>query len=1129
MLSHAAHALRELVHHYKPVSVEFSAAADEPSRQKAYHHMMRRLVKENVGNGEYVFLHEPPMQADREWGIYGKPAYFHIVHKAAADLPRYEGMERIGAGEPVAMANESGAYRVLLAAAPNPDFEDMPGEDRPLQVSQWAKAKSIGHAAQIARAWIDGHELGAGHWYTGGGGRVEDANGNHVAQISYNGRIWHPTKEGVELFPELSKPHYGENPLMNSGATMADVMAARPIGGRIAEDMNTVAMSNDQDWQDSQRKSIAPAIDAPEPARDLQRVSPGMAILMALRARRAAGSGEGYVYMSPGQKILFELRARRGAAGFANDPPEGGGLGIPGAESQYLRHGPTEEGQYGITFKTPEGAEQHLGVARMKPIESGDSENPMMHVTFHNGSTALMRVPNEHRREIIGQMIKAMPKPMTVEQKRAQRLATRSASDEVSAAESAKREERASIQQKIRDKQERAGGMPSGLTFAMPEIPYVSRGGEQHVSPAANDIITEHFRNNVLPAVVTHHGRTPELREQLAGTMRSHEMGHAIAGSLGRYGEQEVQTDTGDVDPRKVQDYVPLVYGLVLKDAEKWRPGMTETVKDKETGEAHEKPINFETHVLRSIWRNVTRLTRRERFDPNAPKETSIYGKDDSERPLSDEDIDRGTAARDEMRNNLANQWMAAYLDKAGLDIFQERAKDPSLKRLRSRYGDEAVDERIKQIDQLVPMFNLFVESGYQMPEEARQFMPPPPKTPAKNVTDIKDWLLPHERKFFREFTAGMPLNERKLAKLIYVAKRAGLRVPQDLYGHPMLPPGNNQRSIKSMSGRLIRAAAAHKKETGTDLLSNLVRQPEYKTRRIPYVEEPEHHAGLEEFIREKLSQENAPVPVMKILTQTMLGNVMANRLYDDPELVGLARNRRQESIAKHGKGVGGSANMNAKAFIMDHLAKFKKWIPEYFESIKRPDFAQKYRDKDAGIKAAHSQSNLARRGMAESVASEERLKISRNKDTETRRKVRQGGLKQSIDRSTLNLQALPPVLEAEFGRTGQGRRIAHPKEKADFVMKIIHGRLEHKSVAQILEEPDVRSLIELPGFFRRDVDIDNPKRLKAIVEHYWKATVMPILREKSPVVAGLLGEHPAKLKRLYHPLSQSQEIVSPE
>ena len=139
---------------------------------------MRRLARENIGDGEYVFLHEPGQEADRDYGIHGKPAYFHIVHRAAADLPRYEGMEPIEAREPVAA----------------------------------------------------------------------------------------------------------------SGATMADVLGARPIGGRIAENMEGVACTNTANMPntfDLQEKTIAPAIDYMGPdGLSQEEPSPGMRILMELRAKR---------------------------------------------------------------------------------------------------------------------------------------------------------------------------------------------------------------------------------------------------------------------------------------------------------------------------------------------------------------------------------------------------------------------------------------------------------------------------------------------------------------------------------------------------------------------------------------------------------------------------------------------------------------------------------------------------------------------------------------------------------------------------------------------------------------------------------------------------------------------------
>ena len=102
-----------------------------------------------------------------------------------------------------------------------------------------------------------------------------------------------------------------------SGATMADVLGARPVGGRIAENMEGVACANAANLPnafDLQEKTIAPAIDYMGPdGLSREEPSPGMKILMELRAKRQAEQGgrqEGYANLSPGQKILFELRAQ---------------------------------------------------------------------------------------------------------------------------------------------------------------------------------------------------------------------------------------------------------------------------------------------------------------------------------------------------------------------------------------------------------------------------------------------------------------------------------------------------------------------------------------------------------------------------------------------------------------------------------------------------------------------------------------------------------------------------------------------------------------------------------------------------------------------------------------------------
>ena len=198
-----------------------------------------------------------------------------------------------------------------------------------------------------------------------------------------------------------------------------------------------------QDWQE---KTIAPALDAPE--RVQQYLSPGMAILAELRARRTDRQAA-----SPGYRILQELRASRGYGGrgwgFANDPPQPESpptMPQPAsAPVEYLGHGPTAEGDYGIKFRTPQGEEQHLALAKLRPIENEHAGDRMMEATFHNGSAVNMRMPEEHRKEIIGQLVSRLPKPMTaaqqVEQKRARMR-------QESAAEQAKREQQQAVQTK---------------------------------------------------------------------------------------------------------------------------------------------------------------------------------------------------------------------------------------------------------------------------------------------------------------------------------------------------------------------------------------------------------------------------------------------------------------------------------------------------------------------------------------------------------------------------------------------------------------------------------------------------------------------------------------------------------
>ncbi len=83
-LSHGHHAVRDFLQQYRPMALTFTA--QEPSRQKAYYHVMRNLAKDP--------------QASKEYRFFGKPGdyYFHAVHKSIAEIPFYAGMRKMEIG-----------------------------------------------------------------------------------------------------------------------------------------------------------------------------------------------------------------------------------------------------------------------------------------------------------------------------------------------------------------------------------------------------------------------------------------------------------------------------------------------------------------------------------------------------------------------------------------------------------------------------------------------------------------------------------------------------------------------------------------------------------------------------------------------------------------------------------------------------------------------------------------------------------------------------------------------------------------------------------------------------------------------------------------------------------------------
>ncbi len=78
ILSHVSQAMQELLAK-RPMDVTF--AAEHPSRNRVYRHIMRRAIEQGAGGGQYVFLK----------GRYSTPelSAYAIVHRDVAHLPQY--------------------------------------------------------------------------------------------------------------------------------------------------------------------------------------------------------------------------------------------------------------------------------------------------------------------------------------------------------------------------------------------------------------------------------------------------------------------------------------------------------------------------------------------------------------------------------------------------------------------------------------------------------------------------------------------------------------------------------------------------------------------------------------------------------------------------------------------------------------------------------------------------------------------------------------------------------------------------------------------------------------------------------------------------------------------------------
>lgn len=76
-------------------------------------------------------------------------------------------------------------YAVLLCSCGNPDY----GQTQPQSIPEVAFVADFKEASSTCRDYIMSNDLGGGNWT---GGIVANEDGEPVAYISYNGRVWSP-------------------------------------------------------------------------------------------------------------------------------------------------------------------------------------------------------------------------------------------------------------------------------------------------------------------------------------------------------------------------------------------------------------------------------------------------------------------------------------------------------------------------------------------------------------------------------------------------------------------------------------------------------------------------------------------------------------------------------------------------------------------------------------------------------------------------------------------------------------------------------------------------------------------------------------------------------------------------
>lgn len=81
-----------------------------------------------------------------------------------------------------------GKFSVTLSSVGNPDYGQNPNRSLPGLKNSKVAVKTKQEASDACRKFIDDNQLGGGNW---SGGDIF-SEGNLVARVSYNGRVWHP-------------------------------------------------------------------------------------------------------------------------------------------------------------------------------------------------------------------------------------------------------------------------------------------------------------------------------------------------------------------------------------------------------------------------------------------------------------------------------------------------------------------------------------------------------------------------------------------------------------------------------------------------------------------------------------------------------------------------------------------------------------------------------------------------------------------------------------------------------------------------------------------------------------------------------------------------------------------------